>query len=347
MPSRNPSLLLPWTLAAFFLAFLAAAAEKPVGLRQKLWTVDDGLPNNNVNALALSDDGYLWVATVNGLARFDGQRFEVFDVRRVPEFSTSDIISFLPTRRNGLLFLARTGLWMQRFDDGTFATRFDLVNIDAWMEDDTGRTWVVRDGGRLQEVLPGGFGPPAPEPRIAGQPIFASGRPGPTVFRDGRWQELRDGAWVPVGDLPALPAHRNSWQVQRHASGSWFMTDQAVCRLIDGRTPLVTFQQPGVTDRVSMLAECTNGDACVTVYGGRAFLLDGKTGRPEAVRDPDGNRIVDASSMLMDGDGNLWIGTVSRGLLRLSPNHFETRGASDGFPSEHLTTVATRREGGL
>lgn len=347
MPSPLHPRIRAWTLLPLLFALAAAAAESTVGLRQKLWTVDDGLPNNNVNSLALTEDGYLWVGTINGLARFDGQRFEVFDVRRVPDFSTSDIVSFLPTRRNGLLFLARTGLWIQRKDDGSFVPRFDLVNIAAWMEDDSGRDWVVRDGGRLQEILPGGFGPAAPGPTIGGRPVFASGRAGPTVFRDGRWSELRDGAWADVDDLPALPDHRNSWQAQRKSSGSWFMLDQAVCRIVDGKSPLLTLRQTGVTDQVSMLAECPNGDACVTVYGGRAFVLDGKTGKAEAVRDPDGNRIIDASSMLMDNDGNLWIGTYSRGLIRLSPNPFTTRGAADGFPSEHLTTVAPRRGGGL
>ena len=43
------------------------------------WTDSDGLPNNTVQRLAQSADGYLWVATLEGLTRFDGQSFRTFD----------------------------------------------------------------------------------------------------------------------------------------------------------------------------------------------------------------------------------------------------------------------------
>ena len=43
------------------------------------WEMKDGLPLNKVRAIAQTPDGYLWVGTFNGLARFDGVRFKVFD----------------------------------------------------------------------------------------------------------------------------------------------------------------------------------------------------------------------------------------------------------------------------
>ncbi len=45
------------------------------------WTSDQGLPQNSVNAIVQSPDGYLWLATQEGVARFDGARFVVFDPR--------------------------------------------------------------------------------------------------------------------------------------------------------------------------------------------------------------------------------------------------------------------------
>jgi hypothetical protein len=44
----------------------------------RTWEVDDGLPNNNVSAITQTPDGYLWIATGGGLARFDGMRFTTF-----------------------------------------------------------------------------------------------------------------------------------------------------------------------------------------------------------------------------------------------------------------------------
>src|SRR5262245_53623880 len=45
------------------------------------WTVENGLPENTVLALAAAPDGYLWAGTWNGLARFDGVRFVPFRLR--------------------------------------------------------------------------------------------------------------------------------------------------------------------------------------------------------------------------------------------------------------------------
>ena len=48
------------------------------------WQMEEGLPNNMVTALAQTPDGYLWIGTYNGLVRFDGVRFVVFDPANTP-----------------------------------------------------------------------------------------------------------------------------------------------------------------------------------------------------------------------------------------------------------------------
>src|SRR5262245_46774272 len=48
------------------------------------WTINEGLPQNTVNAIAQTRDGYLWLATNGGLVRFDGVRFRVFNHSNTP-----------------------------------------------------------------------------------------------------------------------------------------------------------------------------------------------------------------------------------------------------------------------
>src|SRR6266404_2588820 len=51
-----------------------------------VWRSEDGLPQNSVNCLAQTPDGYLWVGTRSGgLARFDGTRFVIFNPQTTPE----------------------------------------------------------------------------------------------------------------------------------------------------------------------------------------------------------------------------------------------------------------------
>jgi ligand-binding sensor domain-containing protein/signal transduction histidine kinase len=56
------------------------------------WDGEHGLPANKVNALLQTRDGYLWIGTVGGLARFDGVRFAVFNDANTPEMRTNGTI---------------------------------------------------------------------------------------------------------------------------------------------------------------------------------------------------------------------------------------------------------------
>ena len=86
------------TLLPFAAAALWAAPE----YSQRIWRIDDGLPQNRVRALAQTADGYLWVGTSEGLARFDGARFTVFDRSNTPQL-TDDGILTLHVAANGTL----------------------------------------------------------------------------------------------------------------------------------------------------------------------------------------------------------------------------------------------------
>src|SRR5688572_24056592 len=69
------------------------------------WQTDHGLPDNFITSLAQTPDGYLWVATFSGLARFNGSEFVVFDAANTPE---------LPENRIANLYLDRAGrLWIK------------------------------------------------------------------------------------------------------------------------------------------------------------------------------------------------------------------------------------------
>ena len=71
-------------LCRFALVFAVAAtggfsAPAAPNYFTRTWQVEQGLPQNKVTAAVQTRDGYLWAGTYNGLARFDGVRFTVFD----------------------------------------------------------------------------------------------------------------------------------------------------------------------------------------------------------------------------------------------------------------------------
>ena len=71
-------------LAVFFIAVggHALALNPSLQLSQYIleqWQNPEGMPQNTAATIARTPDGYLWIATQEGLARFDGMRFVVFD----------------------------------------------------------------------------------------------------------------------------------------------------------------------------------------------------------------------------------------------------------------------------
>jgi ligand-binding sensor domain-containing protein len=85
------------------------------------WTTTRGLPNNTVDAIAQTADGYLWLGTEEGLVRFDGLRFIVFDKQNTPAIK-SNHVSTLLTDKYGALWIGTQGGGLTRFRDGEFQT---------------------------------------------------------------------------------------------------------------------------------------------------------------------------------------------------------------------------------
>jgi hypothetical protein len=65
------------------------------------WETDDGLPENSATAMVQAPDGYLWFGTFNGLVRFDGVQFDVFNPSNTPELPGRALSTFICTSPDG------------------------------------------------------------------------------------------------------------------------------------------------------------------------------------------------------------------------------------------------------
>ena len=84
------------------------------------WTSEDGLPQNTVTAVAQTADGYLWLGTEEGLARFDGVSFTIFDLSNTPEIKNNVILALYVDKENNLWIGTNDGL--NTFRDGKFSS---------------------------------------------------------------------------------------------------------------------------------------------------------------------------------------------------------------------------------
>src|SRR5262249_54962839 len=106
-------------------------ARAPTQYVHDVWKTADGLPQDSVFAIAQAHDGYLWLATEQGLVRFDGVRFTVFDTSNVPELK-HDRMEALAVDRDGTLWIGTArGLFGYREGAFTLAGPSDGVSSDV------------------------------------------------------------------------------------------------------------------------------------------------------------------------------------------------------------------------
>src|SRR5438552_12549425 len=83
------------------------------------WTTDDGLPQNAVNAILQTRDGYLWLATFDGLVRFDGLEFTVFSKGNTKAIGSNRFDGLLEDR-HGTLWALTEESWLVKYQAGVF-----------------------------------------------------------------------------------------------------------------------------------------------------------------------------------------------------------------------------------
>ncbi len=85
------------------------------------WTTDNGLPQNSIYSIIQTRDGYLWMATFDGLVRFDGVQFKVFDKSNTKGLSTNRFTA-LYEDKDGTLWAGTSDGGLTRYRDGVFTT---------------------------------------------------------------------------------------------------------------------------------------------------------------------------------------------------------------------------------
>ena len=151
----------PWrqrTAVALAAGLLASLLSAPVPAQSQppqyvttVWQTEQGLPQNSVNAILQDHRGYLWIGTFGGLARFDGERFRVFDSADTPGFGNDQILSLYESR-SGVLWIGTVDGGLIRLDNGvatTYTERDGLPSgfINSIRGDAEGNVWINTSGG--------------------------------------------------------------------------------------------------------------------------------------------------------------------------------------------------------
>src|ERR1051325_5617083 len=172
-------LLVSLTLSLLPVAVALALPAKPISRYvHSVWRTDDGLPQNYVVGIVQTRDGYIWLATQEGLARFDGIKFTVFDKRNTDQIKDNNIQALLEDSQGNLWFGTEGG-GLTKYSGGVF-TNFSPTDglsgdiIDAIYEDSQGALWIGTVNG-LSRLKDGVFTNYSTKDGLASDSVLAIG----------------------------------------------------------------------------------------------------------------------------------------------------------------------------
>ncbi|MBV9764710.1 MAG: PAS domain-containing protein, partial [Acidobacteriaceae bacterium] len=320
---------------------------------QDVWNTDAGLPQNSVLSIAQTADGYLWLATEDGLARFDGVRFAVFDRENTPQLQSNDIRALLADRENNL-WIGTNGGGLTLFQDGkftTFTTRDGLSNdaILSLYEDGDRAIWVGTDGGGLSRFYKGRFTHYSQKDGLPDNVVFAiSGdsqgtlwvatHAGLAAWKDGRFATYttRDG----LSNVDIRCAH-----VDRKGE-LWVGTNGGgLSRLTNGRFVNYSVRDGLSSNTIWSISEDSAGTLWIgTGEGGLDRLRDGQFSPYTAKQGLPSDQIW---TTFEDREGTLWIGTKGGGLARLKDGAFTTLTTKEGLSGDVVLPIYEDRNGAI
>jgi ligand-binding sensor domain-containing protein/signal transduction histidine kinase len=310
----------------------------------RIWRVPDGLPQNRIQAISQTPEGYLWIGTSGGLVRFDGVRFSIFDRANTPAFRDDSILALHPSR-DGSLWVGAEGGRLLNYRNGAFTVfgpEQGLTNsfVRALHEDAQGTLWIGTDRGFFRkraariERLDGSTG--LPVMAVTGMAADATGRIWVVSSIGLVWVE--NGAPRLVSQDSTLFDGITSIRPARHG-GVWALSPNAVRHINGNRATAV----PGLGG-LSPVTAAEDADGNLWIGTLADGLLRAGPSGVSAYTDPDALPARTVFAIFEDREGNLWVGT-SDGLLRLSRTAVHVLDSRDGLADDNISTVYQGRDG--
>lgn len=310
------------------------------------WRSDEGLPDNDVSGIVQSPDGFLWVGTLGGFVRFDGNHFEKYspvNVERIPSrgvrcllldhrgrfwLSMDRGIVLCADKTSTKVFTTQDGLpaaqalqfaedadgaiWMSYSNTRSSVTRIKDDHVTVFGGDDgipaSGQGWITVDNQRQLWLVKGGL---------------------VTVFRDGTFQRL---AKFPGARVVRMTAARSG--------GIWICSGTDLLKYSE-KTGLATAGQLPAESVPSALLEDRSGALWIGTSANGLFR------RTDAGLESMPASHDQIACLFEDREGEIWAGTSGGGLDRLRPQAIELISTENGLPFESVRSVCEDATGAI
>jgi ligand-binding sensor domain-containing protein/signal transduction histidine kinase len=329
---------------------LSRAADLPASLSEeyviKHWELEDGLPDSTVTAILQSRDGYLWMGTTRGLARFDGSRFKVFDSETAPSFPNGPV-HCLNEDSLGRLWVGFDNGAVLRQQGGSFemlmpesSSQTNFVNSITFGPQ--GEEWISLAVGKIMH-------------RVNGNWMSLEDKDGFT--RNGEVACLGDNTgkvWFTTADAfgyvkgehvePLIFHEGYGFHLLKRRSGGMWLAGGPSLSEFSGENALVTASAIGLrsgSSDIQTLYEDRKGELWVGTTGQGLFRFAAGA-FTKVLESPDY-----IMALCEDNEGNLWVGSRGGGLFRLRRRLAHLHNSTNGLPSDGVDSIAQTSDGAM
>ena len=321
------------------------------------WRVEDGLPDGQITAIAQTPDGYLWIGSARGLARFDGVRFRVFKAGDTPGFTDSRISSLITDRQGTLWVGMLDGNLARRLGNSFTAMQPPVPLTLKPQQNHIPDTWLW---DRRTVMIEEAEGTPRSNPQSSfdrwaqlvtdgeGAIWWHVSELGLMRFKEGHWTVFTVTNGLPPGPIGEMACD--------HEGRVWFEANDQL-RLFTGAQTNLPGRTVSLDGQWSVLAPASQGGLWVTLprrswlqKGGKVWrIADGRWNDDLSFKPPSPPAAsVVITCLLEDRTGRLWCGTASGGVFfSNSQGHWQRLVPQNPFSQGYITCLFEDRRGNI
>ncbi len=317
-----------------------------------VWQTDDGLPQNSIQSILQTDDGFIWAATQEGFVRFDGIQFKVYDIKNTPELK-NNYVNYLFEDSKKNMWIATNGGGVTKYSLGKFETFFtengfpsDFIN--SVTEDKSGNLWfgsqqgLIKKNGKNVKVYTTSDGLPnniLTQIRTAnnGDLLLCTDGGGFSIFNGSTFKYYNESNGLSTNSVQCC--------YEDTRGNIWIGSIAGLSKISNGVVTNYTEADGVPAGGLTYIFEDSKGTLWLgaTVGGlvryryGKFELFDSKAGLSN-------NSVF---SLFEDREGSLWVGTNGNGLDRLKNSKFTCYTVSEGLSSNFVWSVSEDKSGNI
>ncbi len=330
-----------------------ASLDPNEAIRQYLhqsWQTAQGLPQNSVLSIAQTPDGYLWLGTEEGLVRFDGVHFTLFDKNTAS--LKSNLVMTLLVDHLGDLWVGTYGGGIAQLHKGRFklfGTEQGLPSnqIRALHEDREGAIWIGTDGGGLVRLKDGKLRVYTDADGLVDNAVFSIA----SDISGALWIGTHNGvSRLQGGKFSNFSTHDGLSgdfvrSIYADPDGNvWVGTSEGLSQISSSGIRRYSVRD-GLTSNIVF---SISRDAAGSLWIGTANGLNRfAAGKFSGFTEKDGLSGKDVWAILDDQEGNLWVGTGGGGLNAFKAGIFTGMTKKDGLASDLILPIFQDSDGGI